>query len=89
METRKYEQKVNNPKTPPKVNDNYTFVDGIWIYSKSGHWYKPNFQDDLREVTRVVTHADNAFIPCIDELERETYINTNEVECVTKITEDK
>ncbi|MDG0843144.1 hypothetical protein M4L39_06790 [Staphylococcus equorum] len=45
---------------------------------------KPNFQEDLREVARVVTHSDNAFIPCKDKLGRETYINTDEVECVTE-----
>lgn len=63
--------------------------EGIWIYTKSGNWYKPNFQDSLREVTRVVTHSEYAFIPCVDELGLETYINTNEVESITKFTEDK
>lgn len=64
-------------------------TEGIWICTKSGNWYKPNYQNNLREVTRVVTHSDYAFIPCIDVLERETYINTNEVECVTKFMEAK
>ncbi|PNZ60922.1 hypothetical protein CD110_03900 [Staphylococcus casei] len=55
---------------------------GIWIFTKSGQWYKPNVQDELREVVRIVTHADNGFIPCKDEIGRETFVNTSEVESV-------
>lgn len=61
----------------------YEMDRGVWILSKSGNWYKPNFQDDLREVVRVVTHSDNAFMPCKDVMGRSSYVNTNEVECVT------
>lgn len=65
-------------------------TEGIWMYTKSGNWYKPNYQDSLREVTRIVTHSDNAFIPCKDNNRLDTYINTNEVECVTNFNmEDK
>ncbi|MDG0860389.1 hypothetical protein [Staphylococcus equorum] len=56
---------------------------GVWVLSKSDKWYKPNFQYGLREVTRIVTHSDNAFIPCKDNDGLDTYINTNEVECIT------
>lgn len=52
MDTRKYEQKVNNPKTPPRVNDNYTFVDGyentqsLQIKLLSDNATKPKRADD-------------------------------------------
>ena len=52
METRKYEQKVNNSKTPPRVNDNYTFVDGyentqsLEIKLLSDNAKKPKRADD-------------------------------------------
>lgn len=52
MKTRKYEQKVNNPKTPPRVNDNYTFVDGyentqsLQIKLLSDNATKPKRADD-------------------------------------------
>lgn len=55
----------------------------VWVMTKSGNWYKTNFQKDIREVTRVVTHTENSFIPCTDSMGRETYLNTKEVECVT------
>lgn len=52
METRKYEQKVDSPKTPPRVNDNYTFVDGyentqsLQIKLLSDNATKPKRADD-------------------------------------------
>ncbi|MEN3090733.1 MAG: dUTP pyrophosphatase [Staphylococcus pseudoxylosus] len=52
METRKYEQKVNNPKISPKINDNYTFVDGyentqsLQIKLLSDNATKPKRADD-------------------------------------------
>ena len=52
METRKYEQKVNNPKISLRVNDNYTFVDGyenshsLQIKLLSDNATKPKRADD-------------------------------------------
>lgn len=66
--------------------------DGIWVYTKSGNWYKPNGDRTLQHTARIVS-GKKMLIPCKDHAGLKTYLNTDEIECVKefrgKNSEDK
>lgn len=63
--------------------------DSIFIYTKSGNWYKPNGNRTLQHTARIVS-GKKMFIPCKDKNGFDVYLNTDEIERVTKFEmEDK
>lgn len=57
--------------------------EGIWVLTKTGNCYKPNGNRTLQHTARIVS-GEKMFIPCKDRNGFEVYLNTDEIECVTK-----
>ena len=57
--------------------------DNIFIYTKSGNCYKPNGNRTLQHTARIVS-GEKKFIPCKDGNGFDVYLNTDEIDHITR-----